>query len=206
MRGAHRRTLRCRDVPQKVPACGAQLGLAAQRSRSPARPAFDSQGSRAIHDERARSSRVRTRTVIERCHDQSGAIGHMGRCVEQHHRVQSARHRQHDSAVNRQAVGYGLANRRHIARKHTSKVALGHGTGTPATAELLFRRSTHLQEPSLQTHGPLGTLWVSIGLGCFYIALIWLNTLLGFFLTPLFTIPGTWLMDKLASRRTQQQA
>ena len=47
----------------------------------------------------------------------------------------------------------------------------------------------------MESHGPLGTLWVGIGLGCFYIALIWLNTLLGFVLTPLFFIPGTWLMD-----------
>jgi hypothetical protein len=48
----------------------------------------------------------------------------------------------------------------------------------------------------LESHGPLGTLWVGIGLGCFYIALIWLNTLLGFLLTPLLTgIPITWLMD-----------
>jgi hypothetical protein len=53
----------------------------------------------------------------------------------------------------------------------------------------------------LETHGPLGTLWVSIGLGLFYIALIWLNTLLGFVLTPLFIIPATWLMDRLDSRR-----
>ena len=48
----------------------------------------------------------------------------------------------------------------------------------------------------MESHGPLGTLWVGIGLGCFYIALIWLNTLLGFLLTPLLTgIPITWLMD-----------
>jgi hypothetical protein len=51
-------------------------------------------------------------------------------------------------------------------------------------------------EFGLETHGPLGTLWVSIGLICFYIALIWLNTLLGFFLTPLLTgIPISWLVD-----------
>ena len=49
----------------------------------------------------------------------------------------------------------------------------------------------------LETHGPLGTLWVSFGLIAFYIALIWLNTLLGFFLTPLFVIPVTWVMDRL---------
>jgi hypothetical protein len=53
----------------------------------------------------------------------------------------------------------------------------------------------------LESHGPLGTLWVSIGLGLFYIALIWLNTLLGFVLTPLFILPATWLMDKMGRRR-----
>jgi hypothetical protein len=55
----------------------------------------------------------------------------------------------------------------------------------------------------LETHGPLGTLWVSFGLIAFYIALIWLNSLLGFFLTPLFTIPGTWLLDWFKRRRGQ---
>jgi hypothetical protein len=53
----------------------------------------------------------------------------------------------------------------------------------------------------LETHGPLGTLWVGLGLGCFYIALTWLNTLLGFFLTPLFMIPATWVMDRLQEGR-----
>ena len=62
------------------------------------------------------------------------------------------------------------------------------------------------QERRLETHGPLGTLWVSIGLGCFYIALIWLNTLLGFFLTPLFIIPATWVTDRMPSRRRDTQS
>ena len=53
----------------------------------------------------------------------------------------------------------------------------------------------------METHGPLGTLWVSFGLIGFYLALIWLNTLLGIFLTPLFLIPQTWLMDKLKERK-----
>ncbi|HWH52222.1 MAG TPA: hypothetical protein VN651_11825 [Gemmatimonadaceae bacterium] len=56
----------------------------------------------------------------------------------------------------------------------------------------------------METHGPLGTLWVSIGLGLFYIALVWLNTLLGFFLTPLFVIPGTWLTDRLGEQRQER--
>ena len=45
------------------------------------------------------------------------------------------------------------------------------------------------------TVGPLGTLWVGIGLGAFYLALTWINVLLGNFLTPLFLIPLTWLQD-----------
>ena len=53
----------------------------------------------------------------------------------------------------------------------------------------------------MESHGPLGTLWVGIGLGLFYIALIWLNTLLGFVLTPLFIVPATWLMDHFGRRR-----
>ncbi|HVE79352.1 MAG TPA: hypothetical protein VNA89_10845 [Gemmatimonadaceae bacterium] len=53
----------------------------------------------------------------------------------------------------------------------------------------------------LNTYGPLGTLWVGLGLGAFYIALIWLNTLLAVFLTPFFIIPQTWLFDRLRRRR-----
>jgi hypothetical protein len=49
----------------------------------------------------------------------------------------------------------------------------------------------------MENHGPLGTLWVGLGLGAFYTALIWLNVLLGSFLTPLFIIPGTWILDRL---------
>ena len=56
----------------------------------------------------------------------------------------------------------------------------------------------------METHGPLGTLWASLGLIAFYIALIWLNSLLGMFLTPLFMIPGTWLMDKLKARKGEK--
>ena len=57
----------------------------------------------------------------------------------------------------------------------------------------------------METHGPLGTLWVSFGLIGFYLALIWLNTLLAIFLTPLFIIPGTWLLDKLQLRKREKR-
>jgi hypothetical protein len=53
----------------------------------------------------------------------------------------------------------------------------------------------------LETHGPLGTLWVGLGLGAFYTALIWVNLLLGHMLTPLFLLPLTWLQDGMAKRR-----
>jgi hypothetical protein len=53
----------------------------------------------------------------------------------------------------------------------------------------------------VESQGPLGILWVGIGLCCFYIALVWLNTLLGFFLTPLFIIPQTWLLDYMQKRK-----
>jgi len=53
----------------------------------------------------------------------------------------------------------------------------------------------------LETHSPLGTLWVGLGLGCFYTALIWVNLLLGHMLTPLFLIPFTWVLDKLQGKR-----
>src|SRR4051812_23157105 len=59
-------------------------------------------------------------------------------------------------------------------------------------------------ESRLETHGPLGTLWVSLGLISFYIALIWLNSLLGMFLTPLFIVPGTWLLDWMKRRKASR--
>jgi hypothetical protein len=69
---------------------------------------------------------------------------------------------------------------------------------TAFVRRLFLPFSLMLQAPTgLETHGPLGTLWVSLGLICFYIALIWINTLLGVFITPLFIIPQTWLLDRI---------
>ena len=58
-------------------------------------------------------------------------------------------------------------------------------------------------EVSLETHGPLGTLWTGLGLGAFYTALIWVNLLLGHMLTPLFILPVTWLQDLMARRKAK---
>ena len=49
--------------------------------------------------------------------------------------------------------------------------------------------------------GPLGTLIAGLGMGTFYLALIWINMLLGMFLTPLFLIPMTWLQDAWNARK-----
>lgn len=49
--------------------------------------------------------------------------------------------------------------------------------------------------------GPLGTILAGLGMGAFYIALIWINMLLGMFLTPLFLIPLTWIQDAIADRK-----
>ena len=48
----------------------------------------------------------------------------------------------------------------------------------------------------------LGTIWASFGLMSYYMALIWINTLLGLFLTPLFLIPMTWFQDRLNKGKT----
>ena len=52
---------------------------------------------------------------------------------------------------------------------------------------------------------PLGIIWVGAGLIAFYIALTWLNLLLGVFLTPLFLIPQTWLLERLKARKAARR-
>ena len=56
----------------------------------------------------------------------------------------------------------------------------------------------------METQGPLAVIWVAAGLIAFYIALIWINSLLGLFLTPLFIIPLTWLQDKMKQRKARK--
>ena len=56
----------------------------------------------------------------------------------------------------------------------------------------------------METQGPLAVIWVAAGLIAFYLALIWINSLLGLFLTPLFLIPITWFQDKMKERRRRK--
>lgn len=53
----------------------------------------------------------------------------------------------------------------------------------------------------MEYSSPLATLWAGIGLGSFYLALIWVNLLLGHMLTPLFLIPLTWAQDAFRRRK-----
>lgn len=49
----------------------------------------------------------------------------------------------------------------------------------------------------METHGALGTIWAALGMASYWMALIWINVLLGSFLSPLFMIPVTWVQDAL---------
>ncbi len=69
--------------------------------------------------------------------------------------------------------------------------------GTRHTFDLIAP-DTHVEH---SIGGPLGTLVAGLGLGAFFLALTWINVLLGMFLTPLFIIPMTWLQDALAARK-----
>ena len=54
----------------------------------------------------------------------------------------------------------------------------------------------------MEEHGTLGTFWASLGMTAYYMALIWINILLGLFLSPLFMIPATWVQDRFRNRKT----
>jgi hypothetical protein len=53
----------------------------------------------------------------------------------------------------------------------------------------------------VEFHGTLGTIWASLGMTAYYMAITWINILLGLFLTPLFLIPLTWLTSKQGGAR-----
>lgn len=53
----------------------------------------------------------------------------------------------------------------------------------------------------MESNNLFGTFWAALGMTGYYLALVWINTLLGLFLTPLFLIPLTWLQDRLGMGR-----
>lgn len=58
----------------------------------------------------------------------------------------------------------------------------------------------------MESHSVLGTLWAGLGMGGYYMALIWINLLLAAFLTPLIVMPATWVMDAVIAKRKRQPA
>lgn len=76
-------------------------------------------------------------------------------------------------------------------------------SGFRFSAPLLFasQSTTSLRGHIVEHSSPLGTLWAGLGLGAFYLALMWVNILLGHFLTPLFLIPLTWIQDAVQGKK-----
>ena len=58
----------------------------------------------------------------------------------------------------------------------------------------------------METHGPLGLIWVSLGLGAFYLALIWINSLLGLVITPLFVLLGNSVWNMIFHKKSAPPA
>jgi|GEM_PF-638836 hypothetical protein len=76
------------------------------------------------------------------------------------------------------------------------QAVLAYWSGRPAIRTFLLERHgvNHSSVGDIvETNGPLGLLWMSIGLGCFYVGLLWVNLLLGHFLTPMFLLTATRL-------------
>ncbi len=48
----------------------------------------------------------------------------------------------------------------------------------------------------MEDAGTFGTIWASLGMSAYFMALTWINLLLGLMLSPLFTIPLTWFQSK----------
>lgn len=118
--------------------------------------------------------------------DRGDLAGCHARCrLEEYHGVHAPGNSEHDLPLVRERLRDRLFNT----------------SGLPRFPHIDFQREPLFREHGVETHGPLGTLWASLGLIAFYIALIWLNSLLGLFLTPLFIVPLTWLQDKVMSRR-----
>lgn len=48
----------------------------------------------------------------------------------------------------------------------------------------------------------IGTIWAALGMSAYFMALTWINLLLGHMLTPLFLIPLTWFQSKQGGQPT----
>ncbi len=48
----------------------------------------------------------------------------------------------------------------------------------------------------MEEAGTFGTLWAAFGMSAYFMALTWINILLGLILSPLFLIPLSWLKSR----------
>ena len=81
------------------------------------------------------------------------------------------------------------------------------GYPTPESSRVRFRpgdrdRLHLVREIVVEHHGVFGTIWASLGMTAYYMAITWINILLGLVLTPLFMIPLTWVQDAFAKKYT----
>ena len=101
--------------------------------------------------------------------------------------------------------------RRPVARGATNDTAPPPYLRGPNSAILFAQRPparpmTHapalhlVQEIVVEHHGVFGTIWASLGMTAYYMALTWINILLGLMLGPLFMIPLTWAQDAFAKK------
>jgi len=73
------------------------------------------------------------------------------------------------------------------------------------TSAISIRREPSTGGVGVETNGILGTLWMGIGLGAYFLALTWINVLLGSFLSPLFIVPMTWLQDRIVAKPSNRR-
>lgn len=54
--------------------------------------------------------------------------------------------------------------------------------------------------------GPLGTLIAGLGMGGYYVGLLWINMLLGLVLTPFFIMPLAWVQEARKRKKAERAA
>lgn len=72
--------------------------------------------------------------------------------------------------------------------------------GTRGAANLETSFDTRFGEQRVEDAGLIGTIWAGLGMASYFMALTWINMLLGHMLSPLFVIPLSWFRSKQGGR------
>ena len=169
-----------RDTAQKAPALRAPLGLGALGDRRALTDELDvERGGHAAH-QRDGLRRVGAGGVIEAgdARDRRLVSDEAAACR---------------SDIESRPPDTASTTRRPRSSRATtlgtdSSILQSNSTGSGGAGTIDSAAYAHSTRTSVETHGPLGVIWVSIGLCAFYVALIWINSLLGLVITPLFTL------------------